>query len=96
MGYSLDGQNNVTLTETTLNLTELVNDSHTLTVYATDTAGNTAASETISFTIAKEDETPTTLTTTAIAIAAVAAAATTLYFTKNTENRTKNGDILGS
>jgi len=84
IGYSLDEQDNVTLTETTLNLTELVNGSHALTVYATDTADNTAESETISFTIAKEDETPTTWTTTAIAIAAVATvgAAFLLYYTK--------------
>jgi len=103
MGYSLDGQDNVTLTETTLNLTELVNGSHTLTVYATDTAGNTAASETISFTIAKEDETApnppsTSWTTTATIITAVAAAgaAITLYFTKTKKTAQKNENILGS
>ena len=56
MGYSLDGQDNVTLTETTLNLTELADGSHTLTVYATDTDGKTGASKTIRFTIAKESE----------------------------------------
>jgi parallel beta-helix repeat protein len=56
MGYSLDGQDNVTITETTLNLTELAEGSHTLTVYAIDTDGNTGASETISFTITKESE----------------------------------------
>lgn len=56
MGYSLDGQSNITLTETTLNLTELADGSHTLTVYATDTDGKTGASETLSFIIAKESE----------------------------------------
>jgi len=81
IGYSLDGQDNVTITETTLNLTELVNGSHNITVYATDMDGNTAASETIRFTVAKEKETEpppppaTSWTTTAIAIAAVATAA---------------------
>jgi parallel beta-helix repeat protein len=100
MSYSLDGQDNVTVTETTLNLTELADGSHTLTVYAKDTDGNTAASETISLTIAKEDdtpiaqddETPTTWTTTVIAIAAVAAAgaAITLYFTKTRKAAQKN------
>jgi len=96
MGYSLDGQNNVTITETTLNLIELANCSHTLTVYATDTTGNTASSETISFTIAKENETeppppPATWTTTAIIIAAVATAgaAITLYFTKTKKKQNK-------
>jgi hypothetical protein len=106
MGYSLDQQDNVTLTETTLNLTELVNGSHNITVYATDTAGNTGTSETISFTIAKEDEppiaqddeTPTTWTTAVIATAAVAAAivAITLYFTKTRKTAHKNGNLLGS
>jgi hypothetical protein len=56
MGYSLDGQDNVTITENILNFTELSTGSHILTVYANDTSGNTAASETISFTIAKESE----------------------------------------
>jgi hypothetical protein len=91
MGYSLDGQSNVTLTETTLNLTELVTGSHTLTVYATDTADNTAASETISFTIAKKDETPTFWTTTVIAIAAVASAGAALLiiYTKTKKKQNK-------
>jgi parallel beta-helix repeat protein len=80
MGYSLDGQDNVTITETTLNLTELADGSHTVTVYATDTDGNTAATETISFTITKDDETPTSWTTTAIVIIAAFGAAILVYF----------------
>ena len=51
MRYSLDGQDNVTITETTLNLTGLADGSHTLAVYTTDTVGNTATSETIIFTV---------------------------------------------
>ena len=51
MGYSLDGQNNVTLTENILNLTALANGSHNITVYANDTGGNMGASETIYFTV---------------------------------------------
>jgi hypothetical protein len=90
MGYSLDGQDNVTITETTLNLTELVNGSHTLTVYATDTADTTAASETISFTIAKEKETPTSWITTAIAAAvATAGAALLIIYTKTKKKQNK-------
>ncbi len=98
MGYSLDGQDNVTITETTLNLTELAEGSHNITFYATDTDGNTVASETISFTITKDetpvaqdDEIPTSWTTTAIAIAAVAtaAAAITLYYTKTKKQNKK-------
>jgi hypothetical protein len=104
MGYSLDGQDNVTITETTLNLTELANGSHNITVYATDTAGNTAASETISFTTAKEDEPPITQddetptpwikTVIALAVVAVAGAAFTLYFTKARKAAHKNENRL--
>jgi len=88
------GQENVTITETTLNLTELVNCSHYIIVYATDTDGNTAASETISFTIAKEKDTeppPATWTTAAIATAAVAtaAAAILLYYTRTKKKQNK-------
>lgn len=51
IGYCLDGQTNVTITEN-CTLTELPAGSHTLTIYATDAAGNMGASETISFSIA--------------------------------------------
>jgi parallel beta-helix repeat protein len=79
MGYSLDGQNNVTITENTLNLTELSEGSHSLTVYANDTSGDMGKSETIYFTIG------TSLITWvigAIAIAAVVGAAFLAYFLK--------------
>jgi hypothetical protein len=106
MGYSLNGQDNVTITETTLNLTELVDCSHYITVYATDMDGNTAASETIRFTVAKEEETEpppppaTSWTTTAIIIEIAAATAAVvviiIYYTRTKKNRTKNENILGS
>jgi hypothetical protein len=54
MGYSLDEQDNVTITKNILNLTGLANGAHNITVYATDTDGNTAKSETYTFTVAKE------------------------------------------
>jgi len=79
MGYSLDGQNNVTITENTLNVTELSEGSHSLTVYANDTAADTGTSETIYFTI----ETPsTTKVTTVIVIIAIVGAAFLVYFIK--------------
>lgn len=56
MGYSLDGQDNVTLTEKSINLTGLSDGKHNIIVYATDTAGNTGTTGTISFTINKEPE----------------------------------------
>jgi hypothetical protein len=50
VGYSLDNQTNVTINGNTT-LKELPAGSHNVTVYATDLAGNTVASETIIFTI---------------------------------------------
>ena len=49
IGYSLDEQANVTITGNTT-LTGLFDGTHSLIVYAKDTAGNTGASETIYFT----------------------------------------------
>jgi hypothetical protein len=60
MSYSLDGQENETITGSTT-LTGLPEGMHNLTVYANDTAGNMGASETIYFTIAQQSESfPTT------------------------------------
>ena len=49
IGYSLDGKANVTITGNTT-ITGLSEGPHSLVVYATDTDGNTGASETIYFT----------------------------------------------
>jgi N-acetylneuraminic acid mutarotase len=66
IGYSLNGQANVTITENTT-LTGLSDGSHSLRVYANDTAGNMSSSETINFAIAKEPEHfPTTLVAAAL------------------------------
>lgn len=51
IGYSLDGQDNVTITAD-ITLSGLSISAHTLTVYAKDAAGKIGASETIHFTIA--------------------------------------------
>ena len=48
--YSLDGKDNVTITDNTT-LNGLPNGVHSATVYARDVAGNTGASETITFTV---------------------------------------------
>jgi N-acetylneuraminic acid mutarotase len=55
MGYSLDSQDNVTITGNTT-LAGLANGLHNITVYAKDEFENTGASETVTFTIAKETE----------------------------------------
>jgi len=68
IGYSLDGQANVTITSN-ITLTGLAKGSHNVRVYANDTAGNTGASETVSFSVAKE--TPEFFPTTLAVAAAV-------------------------
>jgi parallel beta-helix repeat protein len=50
MGYSLDGQDNVTVTGNST-ITELTNGLHNLTVYARDEFDNAGASETINFNV---------------------------------------------
>jgi N-acetylneuraminic acid mutarotase len=87
IGYSLDGQDNVTITGN-ITLSGLSNGLHNLTVYANDAAGNTGTSETIYFTIAQKIEPPpqssesfpTTWIVTAIAIIAIGAAAGYLIY----------------
>ena len=58
ISYSLDGQQNVTITGNTT-LTNMTNGLHTLTVYANNTFGIIGASQTISFTVAKPQPFPT-------------------------------------
>jgi hypothetical protein len=82
--YSFDGQANVTAAGNTI-LTGLSNGEHNITVYATNVAGNIGASETITFTIAKETETepfPTTLVIAIIALVAFVGAGLAVYFKK--------------
>jgi parallel beta-helix repeat protein len=79
MGYSLDGQDNITITENTLNLTGLSDGSHSLTVYAADTSGDTGTSETIYF---KIDTSLITWVIGIIVIVAVVGAAFLAYFLK--------------
>jgi hypothetical protein len=80
MGYSLDGQANVTITGNTT-LTELAYGSHTLTVYADDTVGNMGNSSIIDFSIAEPF--PETLVATASGVTvAVVGAGLLIYFRK--------------
>jgi N-acetylneuraminic acid mutarotase len=73
LGYSLDGQETVTVTGNTT-LTGLINGLHNITIYAKDEFENTGTAETIPFTIAKEPEPfPATLVATvAFSIVAIA------------------------
>ena len=70
IGYCLDGQANVTMTEN-FTLSQLASGSHTLTVYANDTVGNMGASETIFFTVQESEPFPTVLVATASAASIV-------------------------
>jgi hypothetical protein len=80
--YSLDGQDNLTLTGNTT-LADLSEGLHNVTVYANDTFGNMETSETVTFTIITPEPFPTVLVA-AASIATVALAGTGLlvYFKK--------------
>jgi parallel beta-helix repeat protein len=84
IGYSLDGEQNVTITGNTT-LTNMTIGLHTITVFANDTFGEMDASQTISFTIAK----PAPFQTTIVAVASgtlaviVVGAGLLVYFKKH-------------
>ena len=81
MGYSLDGQDNVTITSNTT-LTGLSSGLHNITVYAKDEFENTGASETISFSVAEEPFPVAPVAATSVATIAVVSVALLVYFKK--------------
>ena len=83
ISYSLDGQQNVTITGNTT-LTNMTNGLHTLTVYANDTFGNVGASQTITFKIALTTFPTATVAAASGALAVVVVGAGLLvYFKKH-------------
>ena len=81
--YSLDGQDNVTISGNST-LTDLPYGEHNVTVYATDEVGNTGASETIFFTIPEPPEPfPTTLVVASVIIIVIVFAVFLLYQRKH-------------
>jgi parallel beta-helix repeat protein len=78
MAYSLDGQTNVTIAGN-VTLAVLPEGSHSVIVYANDTAGNAGASEIIYFNIAPF---PIILIVAVIVIIVIVGAALLIYFTK--------------
>ena len=72
--YSLDGQNNVTVTSNTT-LTGLAVGLHNVTVYALDKYGNIGATETINFTVAVPVPEPEPFPTAPVAAASIASVA---------------------
>jgi parallel beta-helix repeat protein len=81
MGYSLDGQDNVTVTGNST-ISGLTNGLHNMTVYANDTFGNECASETITFKINVPEPFPTTLVAVSIVSVAVVTVGLLVYFKK--------------
>lgn len=81
-GYSLDGQEKVTVTGNTT-LLGLSNGLHNIIVYAKDSYGNNANSETVTFSIAKPEASPTTFAVIGSgASVAVICVGTLVYFKK--------------
>jgi hypothetical protein len=81
MGYSLDGKENVIITDNTT-LTGLSNGLHNITVYAKDEFENIGESETIHFSVEAPEPFPTTLVIASIASVAVVGAVLAVYFKK--------------
>jgi hypothetical protein len=79
MGYSLDGQETVTVTGNT-SIAGLSNGLHNVTVYAKDAFENMGISETMFFSV--DVPFPTTLVIAPIASVAVIGAALAIYFKK--------------
>lgn len=77
IGYSLDGQQNVTLIGNST-LIGLSSGLHSVTVYANDTFGNMGASETFTFNIPRPF--PTTLAVAAVALVVLVGAGLFVYF----------------
>jgi len=80
IGYSLDGQANVTITGNTT-LSGLSDGSYSLIVYARNTAGNTGASEMVYFSIEIPQHFPTEIAA-VVGIIAIVGAVVFVYFTK--------------
>lgn len=79
--YSLNGQENVTITGNTT-LTGLSNGVYNVTVYAWDIAGNTGASETLRFSIEAPEPFPTTLVVASVVLVTVISVVLLVYFKK--------------
>jgi len=84
--YCLDGQDNMTIGGNTA-LRGLESGNHNVTVYVTDEAGNTGASETITFTIAEHQPFPTTLLIGSVIVVTMVGLGLLVYFKKHARSR---------
>ena len=87
MGYSFDGEPNVTVTSsgllTIVTIANVTNGVHNVTVYANDTYGNMGASETVTFTVAVPEPFPTVpVAVASVAVVAVVGVVLLVYFKK--------------
>ena len=87
VGYSLDGQANVTIAGNTT-LAGIVSGLHNVTVYASDSAGNIGASETISFSVTESF--PIGWIAAVIVVAAVVGLVLLVYFKRPSLKAIKN------
>jgi len=81
MGYSLDGQDNVTVTGNTT-ISGLTNSLHNIIVYARDEFGNTGASDTVFFSVAEESFPVAPVAAASAATAAIIGIGLLVYFKK--------------
>jgi hypothetical protein len=81
LGYSLNGEENVTVLGNTT-LTGLSSGSHNITVFAKDTFGNTGASETVTFTVSSQLLPTVPIVATSGATIAIAAVSLVYYYKK--------------
>ena len=89
ISYVLNGHQNVTINGNTT-LTGLANGDHNVTVYATDEAGNTGASETIYFNVEVPEPFPTTLVIASVITVAVIGVGLLVYFKKRKKESSGN------
>lgn len=95
MGYSLDGEANVTIIGN-ITLMDLSYGSHALVVYAEDTAGNVRASETIHFTVNPPSASWTNPMVSATAITATCGAAVILSVVFYRKRKSIRGEEVNS
>jgi len=90
MGYSLDGQETVTV-DGNMTLSGLTVGSHNITVYATDSVGNMGSSETVYFSI--PEPLPTMWIAAAVAIMATGGVTFLIYFKRSKKaSKKQNGN----
>ena len=82
IGYSLDGQDNITVTGNTT-ISGLTNGLHNMTVYAEDTVGNEGASEITYFSVEVPEPFPTTIVVASVIIVAVVGIGLLAYFKRH-------------